>query len=82
MTETFILILGAHNRSVCGISEGKFLEKYQKEINALQVAPHDDTEVEPDIQAWLEKYYSIRWRNYPVDLSYLTESSVIPARNE
>jgi formylmethanofuran dehydrogenase subunit A len=48
----------------------------------LHVAPHYDTEVEPDIQAWFEKYYSIRWRNYPVDLSYLTESCIIPARND
>jgi len=36
-----------------------------------------DREVEPDIQAWFEKYYSIQWRNYPVDLSYLHESAVI-----
>ena len=44
----------------------------------LHVSPSYDHEVEPDIQEWFEKYYSIRWRNYPVDLSYLTESCVIP----
>jgi formylmethanofuran dehydrogenase subunit D len=43
MTETFILIPGRTTDQGCGISEGKFLEKYQKEINALQVAPGDMT---------------------------------------
>ena len=46
----------------------------------LHVDPVYDREVEPDIQAWFEKYYSIRWRNYPVDISYLHESSVVPLR--
>ena len=44
----------------------------------LHVDPVYDRDVEPDIQTWFEKYYSIRWRNYPVDLSYLHESSVVP----
>lgn len=44
----------------------------------LHVEPNYDREVEADIQAWFEKYYSIRWRNYPVDASYLHESSVVP----
>ncbi len=44
----------------------------------LHVNPAYDHDVEPDIQLWFEKYYSIRWRNYPVDLSYLHESSVVP----
>ncbi len=44
----------------------------------LHVQPIYDHEVEPDIQEWFEKYYSIRWRNYPVDMSYLYESCVIP----
>ena len=43
----------------------------------LHVEPDYDREVEPDIQKWFEKYYSIRWRNYPVDASYLHESVVI-----
>ena len=46
----------------------------------LHVNPLYDHEVEPDIQLWFEKYYSIRWSNYPVDLSYLHESSVVPTR--
>jgi formylmethanofuran dehydrogenase subunit D len=41
MPETFILIPGRTSDQGCGISEGKFLEKYQREINTLQVAPGD-----------------------------------------
>lgn len=41
MAETFILIPGRTSDQGCGISEGKFLEKYQREINSLQVAPGD-----------------------------------------
>ncbi len=41
MAETFILIPGRTSDQGCGISEGKFLEKYQREINTLQVAPGD-----------------------------------------
>jgi formylmethanofuran dehydrogenase subunit A len=48
----------------------------------LHVQPDYDHEVESDIQTWFEKYYSIRWRNYPVDLSYLHESCVVPMRPE
>jgi formylmethanofuran dehydrogenase subunit A len=44
----------------------------------LHVNPEYDRGVEADIQTWFEKYYSIRWRNYPVDLAYLHESSVVP----
>jgi formylmethanofuran dehydrogenase subunit A len=46
----------------------------------LHVDPQYDREVEPDIQSWFEKYYSIRWRNYPVDPSYLHEPSIVPTR--
>ena len=46
----------------------------------LHVSPNYDNEVEPDIKEWFEKYYSIHYRNYSVDLSYLTESSIIPPR--
>jgi len=41
MPETFILIPGRTSDQGCGISEGKFREKYQTEINTLQVAPGD-----------------------------------------
>jgi formylmethanofuran dehydrogenase subunit D len=41
MSETFILIPGRTSKQGCGISEGKFEENYQKEINTLLVAPDD-----------------------------------------
>ncbi len=41
MPETFILIPGRTSEQGCGISEGKFQEKYQREINTLQVSPGD-----------------------------------------
>ena len=37
----FILIPGRTSEQGCGISEGKFQQKYQNEINTLQVAPSD-----------------------------------------
>ena len=47
----------------------------------LHVAPEYDLSLEQDIQDWFEKYYSIRWRNYPVDLSYLHESELVAMRS-
>lgn len=41
MSETFILIPGRTSKQGCGISEGKFAENYQNEINTLLVAPED-----------------------------------------
>ena len=35
MAETFVLIPGWTTDQGCGISEGKFQDKYQKEIRAL-----------------------------------------------
>lgn len=43
MPDTFILIPGRTSDQGCGISEGKFEEKYQREITSLQVAPGDMT---------------------------------------
>ena len=37
----------------------------------LYVAPDYDAAIETDIAEWFEKYYSIRFRNYPVSLDYL-----------
>jgi formylmethanofuran dehydrogenase subunit A len=37
----------------------------------LYVVPEYDTAIERDIADWFEKYYSIRFRNYPVSLDYL-----------
>jgi len=41
MAETFILIPGRTSDQGCGISEGKYKEKYQQQINSLQVSPED-----------------------------------------
>jgi formylmethanofuran dehydrogenase subunit D len=41
MPETFILIPGRTSDQGCGISEGKFKDKYQTEINTLQMAAND-----------------------------------------
>ena len=41
MSETFILIPGRTAEQGCGISEGKFRDKYQQQTNTLQVAPED-----------------------------------------
>ena len=41
MADTFILIPGRTSKQGCGISEGKFGENYQREINTLQGAPPD-----------------------------------------
>jgi formylmethanofuran dehydrogenase subunit A len=43
----------------------------------LHVEPDYDRDAEASIQEWFEKYYSIRWRNYPVDKSYMHESCVV-----
>ena len=46
----------------------------------LHVQPGFDPGVEPDIAEWFEKYYSIRYRNYPVDASYLHHPELVPGR--
>ena len=40
----------------------------------LHVAPEYDCDIENDISDWFEKYYSIRFRNYPVADDYLHDS--------
>lgn len=45
MSKTFILIPGRTSDQGCGISEGKFGEKYQTQINALQMNPDDIEEL-------------------------------------
>jgi formylmethanofuran dehydrogenase subunit A len=44
---------------------------------SLYVAPEYDRGVEPDIEEWFEDSYSIKWRNYPVDDSYLHNPEVV-----
>ncbi len=41
MPETFILIPGRTSKQGCGISEGKYGETYQSEINCLHVSDND-----------------------------------------
>lgn len=41
MSHPFILIPGRTSQQGAGISEGKYLDNYQSEINTLQVAPED-----------------------------------------
>ncbi len=43
----------------------------------LHVMPEYDVEVEPHIQNWFEKYYSIQWRNYPVEARYMYAPEVV-----
>jgi formylmethanofuran dehydrogenase subunit A len=44
----------------------------------FHVAPAYDEEVVPDIKEWFEKYYTIQFRNYPVDDHYLRENEITP----
>jgi formylmethanofuran dehydrogenase subunit D len=41
MSDQFILIPGRTSKQGAGISEGKFRDNYQSEINSLQVNPRD-----------------------------------------
>jgi formylmethanofuran dehydrogenase subunit A len=43
----------------------------------LHVSPDYDHGVEADIAQWFEKYYSIRFRNYPVTEDYMHEHETI-----
>ena len=39
-----------------------------------------DYERETDIGEWFEKFYSIRFRNYPVSADYLHQPQIVPCR--
>lgn len=43
----------------------------------IHVSPDYDPGVEPDIQTWFEQYYSLGWRNYPVEDHYLGDAELI-----
>lgn len=53
------------------VEEGDLRESHDG--RSLHVAPSYDPGLEKDIAEWFEQYYSIRFRNYPVDASYLSE---------
>ena len=44
----------------------------------LHVAPEYDVGIERDIAEYFEKYYSVQFRNYPVDASHLEHPELIP----
>ncbi|MBL9080608.1 MAG: formylmethanofuran dehydrogenase subunit A [Planctomycetales bacterium] len=44
----------------------------------LHVTPDYDRAIETDIRSWFEQYYSIGWRNYPVDFDYLHAAENVP----
>jgi formylmethanofuran dehydrogenase subunit A len=43
----------------------------------LHIAPEFDPAYEPHIARWFNDHYSIRWRNYPVDETYLGRHQAI-----
>jgi formylmethanofuran dehydrogenase subunit A len=43
----------------------------------LHVLPDYDRDIEDHISDWFDKYYSVRFRNYPVAAEYLHDSEVI-----
>jgi formylmethanofuran dehydrogenase subunit A len=57
------------------VEEGDIREDHYG--RTLHVAPEYDREIETDIADWFEKYYSIRFRNYPVSNDYLHDSEQI-----
>ena len=54
MSETFILIPGRTSDQGCGISEGKYLENYQRETHSLQMAPEDLERLSLQPGDWVE----------------------------
>ena len=46
----------------------------------FHVEPGFDDGVVPDIQEWFEKYYTIQFRNYPIDVSYLHDHELIATK--
>jgi formylmethanofuran dehydrogenase subunit A len=43
----------------------------------LYVSPEYDADIEDDIRTWFENYYSIQFRNYPVEAHYLHEGEPV-----
>lgn len=44
----------------------------------LHAAPSYDPGSIEHIQNWFERYYTIQFRNYPIDDTYLDEHEIIP----
>ena len=60
------------------VEEGEIRATHEGKL--LHVAPAYDEAALPDIKAWFEEYYTIQWRNYPVDEHYLGEHEVVATR--
>jgi formylmethanofuran dehydrogenase subunit A len=60
------------------VDDGELREPHNGKT--LYVEPDYDPGVEPSIADWFEKYYSIRFRNYPVTNDYLHEAEKIECR--
>ena len=67
-TKMFELPRSVIKSGVVIVEQGEIREPLTGKL--LYVAP-DTTGIETDIAEWFEKYYSIRFRNYPVSLDYL-----------
>lgn len=57
------------------VEEGELRDTHDGKT--LRVAPDYDAAIEADIADWFEKYYSVRFRNYPVSETYLHESEIV-----
>lgn len=57
------------------VEEGELRDTHDGKT--LRVAPEYDPAIETDIADWFEKYYSVRFRNYPVSETYLHASEVV-----
>jgi formylmethanofuran dehydrogenase subunit A len=57
------------------VEEGEIRRLHEGKL--LHVAPTYDEGAVADIQEWFEKYYTIQFRNYPVDEHYLQKHEVI-----
>jgi formylmethanofuran dehydrogenase subunit A len=51
-----------------------------KRGSLFHVEPSFDTDVVPDIREWFEKYYTIQFNNYAIDIDYLKEHEVVAAK--
>ncbi len=60
------------------VEEGELRESH--EGKTIHVRPEYDRDIEEPIADWFEKYYSIRFRNYPVSDDYLHASEIIDCR--
>jgi formylmethanofuran dehydrogenase subunit A len=51
------------------------------EGKTLYVAPEYDPSIETELAAWFERYYSVRFRNYPVAEDYIKHKERVEVLN-